>query len=165
VTAAEIGALAIFGNHTLATITFRIKNTGRCGLHLANCLPLEYGGAAQQMLFATRDGYFSNMLNGDLNGDNIVDLSDEFQLAEYFGIYWNGYKWNGEADINSDQLVSIQLVEFAGAYTNGYTLNREADLNGDQNGYKWSEEADLNGDQWVNIFDAIALAGLLGHTY
>jgi hypothetical protein len=112
-TAEEIGALAIFGNHTLATITFRIKNNGRCGLHLANCLPLEYGRAAQQMLFATRDGYFSNMLNGDLNGDNSVDLSDEIQFAEWFGVHWNGYRWNGEADINGDQLVSSQLAELS----------------------------------------------------
>ena len=165
VTVEELGALAIFGNHTLATITFRIKNTGRCWLHLVGCLPLEYSLGGNQMLFATRDGYFSNMLNGDLNGDNTVDLSDELQFAEWFGAHWNGYRWNGEADINTDQLVSIQLVEFAGTYTNGYTLNGEADLSDDQNGYKWNEEADLNGDRWVNIFDAIALAGLLGHTY
>jgi hypothetical protein len=162
VTVAELGALAIFGNHTLATITFRIKNTGRCGLHLVGCLPLEYG--ASQLLFATRDGYFSNMLNGDLNGDNTVDLSDELQFAEWFGAHWNGYRWNGEADINSDQLVSSQLAESFSAYTNGYTLNGEADLSDDQNGYKWNEEADINGDQWVDIFDAITLANLLGHT-
>jgi Cohesin domain len=164
VTVEELGTLAIFGNHTLATITFRIKNTGRCGLHLANCLPLEYGGAGDQMLFATRDGYFSNMLNGDLNGDNKVDLSDELQFAEWFGAHWNGYRWNGEADINSDQLVSGQLTESFSACANGYTWNDRVDLNGDQNGYKWNEEADINGDQWVNIFDAITLAKLLAQT-
>jgi hypothetical protein len=43
-------------------------------------------------------------------------------------------------------------------------LNGEADLSDDQNGYKWNEEADINGDQWVDIFDAITLANLLGHT-
>jgi hypothetical protein len=164
VTAEEIGALAIFGNHTLATITFRIKNTGRCWLHLADCLPLEYSLGGNQMLFATRDGYFSNMLSGDLNGDNTVDLSDELQFAEWFGAHWNGYRWNGEADINSDQLVSRQLTESFSACTNGYTWNDGADLNADQNGYKWNEEADINGDQWVDIFDAITLAKLLGHT-
>jgi hypothetical protein len=164
VTAEEIGALAIFGNHTLATITFRIKNIGRCGLHLFDCLPLEYGVGAGQLLFATRDGYFSNMLSGDLNGDNTVDLSDELQFAEWFGAHWNGYRWNGEADIKSDQLVSNQLAESFSACMNGYTWNDGADLNGDQNGYKWNEEADINGDQWVDIFDAITLAELLGHT-
>jgi len=164
VTVEELGALAIFGNHTLATITFRIKNTGRCWLHLVGCLPLEYSLGGNQMLFATRDGYFSNMLNGDLNGDNTVDFSDELQFAEWFGAHWNGYRWNGEADINSDQLVSSQLAESFSAYTNGYTLNGEADLSDDQNGYKWNEEADINGDQWVDIFDAITLAKLQGHT-
>jgi len=164
VTVAELGALAIFGNHTLATINFRIKNTGRCGLHLADCLPLEYSMGADQMLFATRDGYFSNMLSGDLNGDNTVDLSDELQFAEWFGAHWNGYRWNGETDINSDQLVSGQLAESFSACTNGYTWNDGADLNGDQNVYKWNEEADINGDQWVDIFDAITLAKLQGHT-
>jgi len=162
---AEIGVHAIFGNHTLATITFRVKNTGRCGLHLVGCLPLEYGLAASQLLFAMRDGYFSNMLNGDLNGDNIVDLSDELQLAECFGIYWNGYRWNDEASISGDQRVSSQLAESFSGYGNGYRSNGEADLNGDQNGLKWNEEADINGDQWVDIFDAIALATLLGRNY
>jgi hypothetical protein len=100
-----------------------------------------------------------------LNGDNIVDLSDELQLAECFGIYWNGYRWNDEANISGDQRVSSQLAESFSGYRNGYRSNGEADLNGDQNGYKWNEEADINGDQWVDIFDAIALATLLGRNY
>jgi hypothetical protein len=104
------------------------------------------------------------MLSGDLNGDNTVDLSDELQFAEWFGAHWNGYRWNGETDINSDQLVSGQLAESFSACTNGYTWNDGADLNGDQNVYKWNEEADINGDQWVDIFDAITLAKLQGHT-
>ena len=161
----ELRALAIFGNHTLATITFRVKNTGRCGLHLVKCLPLENSLGANQMLFATRDGYFSNMLDGDLNGDDIVDFSDELELVDYFGLYWNGYRWNGEADINGDQQVSSQLAEPFSARSNGYRGNGEAfALNGDQGGYRWNEEADINGDQWVDIFDAITLAKLLGRS-
>jgi hypothetical protein len=107
-TAEETGAHAIFGNHTLAIITFSVRDVGKCGLHLMRCLPMEYnGGLARNVLYVTTDGYFSNMVNGDLNGDNIVDLYDAIQFAPSFGAYWNGDRWNEEADLNGDQRIDM----------------------------------------------------------
>jgi len=113
--AEEYGDYAISGNHTLAVLTFRVKNVGRCGLHLYDCMPIEYSpGRPGQMLYTTIDGYFANTLNGDLNSDNMVNLFDALQFAQSYGAYWNGFRWNEEADINGDQQVDILDAIFLG---------------------------------------------------
>jgi hypothetical protein len=106
--ASKYAELAIFGNHTLATVTFRIKSVGRCVLHLFDCNPVEYNpGRPNQMLYATIDGYFANQLSGDLNGDNRVDLFDAIGFAGCFGMFPGYPRWNEEADMNGDGKVDI----------------------------------------------------------
>jgi hypothetical protein len=96
----------IFGNHTLAIVTFRVKSEGNCSLHLSDCrmMSAPYGSL---LLYATVDGYFANTLNGDLNCDNNVDVLDALLLAKSFGATLNDPGWSEDADINGDGVIDI----------------------------------------------------------
>lgn len=110
ITAPEIAELAIHGNHTVATVTFRIKDFGKSTLHLFDCLPMAINPGTLgsiTMLYATFDGYFANTLNGDLNGDNRVDLFDAIAFAGSFGMFPGYPSWNEEADMNGDGTIDL----------------------------------------------------------
>jgi hypothetical protein len=106
----ELPPLAIYGNHTIATFTFRVNDFGKCAFHLFDCVPQEvdprtlYGNV---MLYATFDGYFSNTLNGDLNSDNRVDLFDAVSFAGSYGRFPGYPGWNEEADMNGDGTIDL----------------------------------------------------------
>ena len=98
---------AVFGNLTLASITFEVKGIGSCRLHLQSCWSEEANAPDVQMSYTPVDGYFANMLNGDLNGDNIVDLFDALALAKSFGALPGLRSWNEDVDINGDGFIDI----------------------------------------------------------
>jgi len=95
-----------FGNHTIAVITFQVKDYGKCLLHLS-----DFRAASPPilsvLLYATIDGYFANTLNGDLNCDNAVNLLDTILLAKSFGTRASDMNWNEDADVNGDTFVDI----------------------------------------------------------
>lgn len=98
----------IFGNHTLAIVTFTVKNIGQCTLHLSDCFPFENTWfRPQQMLYSTVDGFFLNVIKGDLNCDDAVNLFDAILLAKSFGAFPGCPSWNEATDINGDGLVDI----------------------------------------------------------
>lgn len=99
------GYLPVFGNHTVAVITFKVKDFGKCLLHLAYCRASDTVDTT--ILYATSDGYFSNMMNGDLNGNNAVDLLDAITFAESFGMLPGYPRWNEEADVNGDRIIDV----------------------------------------------------------
>jgi len=99
------GYIPIFGNHTIAVITFRVKNFGKCLLHLGYCRASDVIDTT--ILYTSFDGYFSNMMNGDLNGDNLVDLFDALTFADSFGMLPGYPRWNEEADINGDGIIDV----------------------------------------------------------
>jgi hypothetical protein len=43
-----------------------------------------------------------------------VNLFDALTFAQSYGAYWNGFKWNEEADINGDQQIDILDAIFLG---------------------------------------------------
>jgi hypothetical protein len=98
---------AVFGNLTLATITLVVKGIGSCSLLLQSCWLEEASASGVQMSYTPVDGYFSNTLNGDLNGNNVVDIFDAIIFAKSFGARWNGFSWNEVADINGDGQINI----------------------------------------------------------
>jgi hypothetical protein len=98
---------AVFGNLTLATITFEVKSIGCCKLHLLTCWLEEASAPGVQMSYRFVDGYFANTLNGDLNGNDVVDVFDALVFARSFGVCWNGLGWDEVADINGDKQIDI----------------------------------------------------------
>lgn len=98
--ALEKGYLPLFGNHTLAVVTFRVKNIGRCQLRLTFCRAQDVTGSTA--FYSSLDGYFGNMMKGDMNGDDVVDLLDALAFATCFGLSSGYPDWNEEADLNGD---------------------------------------------------------------
>jgi parallel beta-helix repeat protein len=99
----------IFGNHTLAIVTFRVINVGKCPLYLHDCQVLENSSTNvwNFMLYTARSGYFSNAMSGDLNGDGAVNLLDALVFAKSFGSHTDFQSWNEDADINGDGFIDI----------------------------------------------------------
>jgi hypothetical protein len=95
-----------FGNHTIAITTFQVKDFGKCLFHLYN-FRAQSPPSLGVLLYATIDGYFANTLNGDLNGDNVVNLLDSILFAKSFGARLGDTNWNEDADINGDGIVNI----------------------------------------------------------
>jgi hypothetical protein len=95
-----------FGNHTIAVITFQVKDYGKCLLHLSDFRAAS-PPSLSVLLYATIDGYFANTLNGDLNCDNAVNLLDTILLAKSFGTRASDMNWNEDADVNGDTFVDI----------------------------------------------------------
>jgi hypothetical protein len=107
--ATELGYAPVFGNHTVAVVTFKVKNVGATLLHLDYCWasdPLD-----TTILYSSLDGFFGNRIKGDLNGDGVVDLFDALLFANSFGTQlrvYPGYpNWNEEADLNGDGVIDI----------------------------------------------------------
>lgn len=98
---------AVFGNLTLATITFEVKGIGSCSLHLQSCWTEEASAPGVQMSYTPVDGYFANTLKGDLNGDNRVDMFDAVAFAGCFGTFPGCLRWNEGADMSGDGIVDI----------------------------------------------------------
>jgi alpha-tubulin suppressor-like RCC1 family protein len=53
-------------------------------------------------------GLNATLLPGDLNGDNVIDMSDFSPFAEAFGSSSGASNWNPAADLNCDGVVDIQ---------------------------------------------------------
>jgi hypothetical protein len=98
---------AVFGNLTLATITFAVTGIGSCSLHLQFCWSEEANAPGVQLSYTPVDGYFTNTLNGDMNGDSVVDIFDALVFTKSFGVHFNGFGWNEAADINGDVQIDV----------------------------------------------------------
>ena len=101
----EKGFGPVFGNHTVAIVTFRVINVGKCQLYLQDCR--SYNPQGLPLARTVKSGYFSNAMSGDLNGDGAVDLFDALLLAKAFGTNPDLQNWNEDADINGDGIVDI----------------------------------------------------------
>lgn len=93
------------GNHTVAVATFLVISIGKCPLQLFNCKATNL--TAVNLVSVSKNGYFSNAMNGDLNGDHTVDLFDALLMARSFGCCPESQMWNEDADINGDMNIDI----------------------------------------------------------
>jgi hypothetical protein len=100
------GLEPFFGNHTIVVITFKVKEFGKCLLHLYD-FRARSPPSLSMLLYATIDGYFANTLKGDINGDNVVNLLYSILLAKSFGARPGDTNWSEDADINGDGIVNI----------------------------------------------------------
>ncbi len=99
-----LGYGPVFGNHTAAVVTFQVINVGKCPLLLDG---LATNLTAHNLISTSKNGYFSNAMSGDLNGDGRVDIFDALLFAKSFGARPDLQSWNEDADINGDGVVDI----------------------------------------------------------
>jgi hypothetical protein len=106
-TAVAHGYAPITGNHTLASIAFRIKDTGTSGLNLTACKAGDPSG--NPLLCETVDGVFrlSNVIPGDINLDGIVDINDAILASRAYGSSIGDPDWNALADLDGNGIVDI----------------------------------------------------------
>ena len=99
------GYRPVFGNFTVAVVTFRVISVGKCPLYLHDSR--VYNLQESLLFYTIKGGYFSNAMTGDLNGDLVVDLFDALLFAKSFGARPELQSWNEDADINGDGVVDI----------------------------------------------------------
>ena len=98
------------GDGRVANITFTVDSYGSCTLDL-------YGTALGDNILppnpiehAVIDGYFSNKILGDVNGDGTVDSSDLLDFSEAYGSIAGpppSPNWNSECDLMWDGKVDV----------------------------------------------------------
>lgn len=101
------GYAPIAGNHTLAYIAFRVKDTATTGLNLTDCKAGDLYG--NPLTCGTIDGVFksSSVIPGDLNSDGIVDISDAILASRAYGSSFGDPNWNALADLDGNGIVDI----------------------------------------------------------
>lgn len=116
-TALAHGYAPIKGNHTLASIAFRIKDIGTSGLNLTACKAGDPSG--NPLLCQTVDGVFklSNVIPGDINLDGIVDISDAILASHAYGSSLGDPNWNALADLDGNGIIDIfDIIRLAAAF-------------------------------------------------
>ena len=111
------GYSPIMGNHTLASIAFKVKNAGTSGLNLTECKAGDPSG--NPLLCATADGVFrlSNVIPGDLNSDGIVDIIDAILASLAYGSSPGDVNWNAAADLDGNGIIDIfDMIRLAGMF-------------------------------------------------
>jgi hypothetical protein len=101
------GYAPITGNHTLASIAFRVKDTGTSGLNLTDCKAGDPSG--NPLLCETVDGVFklSNAIPGDINLDGIVDIRDAILASLAYGSSPGDVNWNAAVDLDCNSIIDI----------------------------------------------------------
>jgi hypothetical protein len=105
------------GNHTLASIAFKVKNAGTSGLNLTECKAGDPSG--NPLHCATADGVFrlSNVIPGDLNSDGIVDIIDAILASLAYGSSPGDVNWNAAADLDGNGIIDIfDMIRLAGMF-------------------------------------------------
>jgi len=98
----------ITGTGRLVSIQFLIVGYGGTNITISKTgnlrtTLLDHNGV--EIPFDPVNGYFSNKLLGDVNGDRKVDWSDLFDLSKAYGSIPSQAKWNIECDFNRDDKV------------------------------------------------------------
>jgi hypothetical protein len=91
------------GSGTLVTITFKVEKLGSAILWLNSTVIRD--SFLDPMSHETQDGYFSNKMPGDANGDRSVTTSDLFILGVAYGTKFGETKYDVRADFNGDESI------------------------------------------------------------
>ena len=94
-------------NETLLVLTWNTTDAIPCRNYTisakAQILPYETNVADNEYY----DGYVKVRILGDVNGDDIVDITDLYEVALYFGSRQGYPTWNPDVDLNRDQIIDI----------------------------------------------------------
>ena len=137
VRAKDGGYSPIFGNHTLATVTFEAMEVGSTTLHLSSLLvgyytwydfqphvlicSSDYHGSSPLLPSLIMDARVTvlSALREDINGDGVVDLFDVLLFAQHFGSKQGETTWDPSLDMNGDGEIDIfDLIIVAHNYGN-----------------------------------------------
>ena len=111
------GAPGINGAGRLITIEFLVVDYGSTDLTISvsGTLPTTLlNSTGNSMTFTTTDGYFSNKILGDVNGDRIVDGADFSLMGGAYRAEPGDPNWLDDADINRDGIVDGADFSIAG---------------------------------------------------
>ena len=95
----------MLGNYTVAVVTFRVVDVGKCQLDLHACQAFARPNGI--LLHNVFSGVFANIMSADLNGNGVVDLYDALVLARSFGARPENWNWSEDADINGYGIVDV----------------------------------------------------------
>jgi len=97
---------AVSGDGNLAIMSFNVLKTGSTPLTISE---LILRNATEQILNVTSaSSHFSNVaLEGDINGDGIVDILDLNAASTAFGTTPDSPRWNPAADLNNDGTIDV----------------------------------------------------------
>jgi hypothetical protein len=91
------------GNGTLATITFQIKTRDSCNINVTSAILFDPFGFP--MFLSLKEGAVFRTLQGDVNGDGVVDVFDLSIVGSAYGCFEGQPGYNTDADLNEDGLV------------------------------------------------------------
>ena len=98
------------GNIAFANVTFEpIGNSGdTCSLNLSVTTFKDATPIGNEMPYIVRNGTYTILLNGDVNGDGVVDIHDAMYLAKHvLGITGFEVIIVEAADVNDDKVIDI----------------------------------------------------------
>ena len=114
------GVPGISGNGRLVSIEFLVVGYGQTNLNISltgNLPTLMLDSAGQVIPFAKIDGFFSNRLYGDTDGDRDVDFSDFSVLAGAYGSISGQPAYKIQSDFDRDGDVDFSdFSKLAGNY-------------------------------------------------
>ena len=99
--------LGVTGSGWLATIEFQVQEYGKCILNTTEQHPPTKLIERKEppIPHTTENGYFSNRILGDVDGDRDVDTSDLLQLSKAYGSKPGDVNWISDCDFNRDNKV------------------------------------------------------------
>ncbi len=110
----------ISGNGTLVSVEFLVLDYGATDLNISasGSLPtMLLDSADGTITYDEIDGYFSNKILGDIEGDGDVDFDDFILFAGAYGTSVGEPTYNPEADLDGDGDVDFDdFIIFAGNY-------------------------------------------------
>ena len=110
------------GNIAFANVTFEpIGNSGdTCSLNLSVTTFKDATPIGNEMPYIVRNGTYAILLNGDVNGDGVVDMHDAMYLAKHvLGITGFEVIIVEAADVNDDKVIDIADSMYLAKYVLG----------------------------------------------
>ena len=105
----------VTGNGTLGTITFKVRDYGNSTLQLTEAILLN--PELESIDKTLVHGLVRVKIQGDVNGDELVDVFDVTAIGKAYGSSPGSPNWNPEADINGDLIVdAADLATYNGNY-------------------------------------------------
>jgi hypothetical protein len=98
------------GSGRLVSIEFLIVGYGCTELNVSveGYLPTTLlNSTGGNITFTTTGGYFRNKLQGDANGDGIVDVFDKLKVISLFGMTPEDPEYDRNVDINDDGIIDV----------------------------------------------------------
>ena len=105
----------VTGNGTLCTVIFKVRDYGDSNLQLTEALLLN--SELENIDKTSVHGFVRIKIQGDINGDELVDVFDIIAIGKAYGSAPGSHDWNPEADINGDLIVdAADLATYNGNY-------------------------------------------------